>query len=97
MAPLFAGNAIGQASLNGQVGGKPEALLALVRTGLELQGYRERAINTVSGPWGFNLVLDQPASTHVDDTPSGKTAALVLQAAAIGPGKLNLNARFEGL
>lgn len=97
LSPLFAANALGQASLNGQVNGPPEALLALVRTGLELQGYRERAINTVVGPWGFNLVMDPPASTTVDGVPAGKQPALILQSTALGPGKLNLNVRYEGL
>ncbi len=93
LSALFAANALGQTSLNGQLGGSPEALLAQVRTGLAAQGYRERPVNTVVGAWGFNLVLDPPAGTTVD----GKAAALVLQSTALGPGKLNLNVRFEGL
>ena len=97
LAPLFAANAIGQASLNGQVGGTPETLFAKVRSALEQQGYKERTINTVTGAWGFNLVMDPPSGTTVDGTPSGKTAALILQSTALGPGKLNLNVRFEGL
>lgn len=94
---LFAANAIGQTSLNTQLGGTPEGLLNQVRTSLTQQGYRERTVNTVSGPWGFNLVMDPPAGTAVDGTPAGKAAALVLQATLLGPGKLNLNVRFEGL
>ncbi|WP_255111915.1 hypothetical protein [Synechococcus sp. Edmonson 11F2] len=94
---LFAANAVGQISLNGQLGGTPEDLLAKLRTSLSSQGYRERTINTVSGPWGLNLVFDPPAGTSVDGTPDGKTAVLVLQATALGPGKLNLNVRYEGL
>ena len=97
LAPLFAANAIGQTSLNGQVGGTPEALFAKVRGALEQQGYKERTINTVTGAWGFNLVMDPPSGTSVDGTPGGKTAALILQSTALGPGKLNLNVRFEGL
>ncbi len=96
-ASLFAANAIGQTSLNTQLPGQPEALLAKLRTSLGEQGYVERKINTVVGPWGFNLVMDPPAGTKVDGTAEGKAAALVLQAAAIGPGQLNLNVRFEGL
>ncbi|MEB3332126.1 MAG: hypothetical protein VKI83_06510 [Synechococcaceae cyanobacterium] len=96
-ASLFAANAIGQTSLNTQLPGKPEELLAKVKTSLSQQGYSERTINTVSGAWGFNLVMDPPAGTTVDGTPEGKTAALVLQSTAIGPGQLNLNVRFEGL
>ncbi|MCT0224104.1 hypothetical protein [Synechococcus sp. CS-1328] len=94
---LFAANAIGQTSLNTQLGGTPEQLLAKVKSALSQQGYTERTINTVSGAWGFNLVMDPPSGTTVDGTPDGKTAALVLQSTAIGPGKLNLNVRFEGL
>ncbi len=94
---LFTANALGQTSLNTQLGATPEALLAKVRTSLTGQGYRERTINTVTGPWGFNLVLDPPAGTSVDGTPPDRTAALVLQATAIGPGRLNLNVRFEAL
>jgi hypothetical protein len=97
VAPLFAANAVGQTSLNGQLPGTPEALLTKLQTSLTGQGYKERTINSVSGPWGFNLVFDPPAGTTVDGTPSGKTATLVLQATALGPGKLNLNVRFEGI
>ena len=97
LAPLSVANAIGQTSLNGQVGSTPETLFVKVRTALEQQGYKERAINTVTGAWGFNLVMDPPSGTSVDGTSSGKTAALILQSTALGPGKLNLNVRFEGL
>lgn len=96
-ASLFAANAIGQTSLNTQLPGKPEELLAKVKASLAKQGYSERKINTVVGPWGFNLVLDPPSGTKVDGTAEGKAAALVLQATAIGPNQLNLNVRFEGL
>ena len=96
-ARMAAANAIGQTSLNTQLAGTPDALLAKVRASLTAQGYRERQVNTVSGSWGFNLVMDPSADTKVDGTPSGKTAALVLQATALGPGQLNLNVRFEGL
>jgi len=96
-ASLFAANAIGQTSLNTQLPGKPEELLAKVKASLAKQGYSERKVNTVVGPWGFNLVLDPPSGTKVDGTTEGKTAALVLQATAIGPNQLNLNVRFEGL
>lgn len=94
---LFAANAVGQISLNGQLGGTPEELLARLRASLSSQGYSERTTNTVSGPWGLNLVFDPPAGTRVDGTPAGKTAVLVLQATALGPGKLNLNVRYEAL
>jgi len=94
---LFAANAVGQVSLNGQLGGTPDDLLAKLRTSLSSQGYKERTINTVSGAWGLNLVFDPPAGTSVDGTPSGKTAVLVLQATAVGPGRLNLNVRYEAL
>ncbi len=96
-ASLFAANAIGQTSLNTQLPGQPEALLAKVKASLTQQGYVERKVNTTVGAWGFNLVMDPPAGTKVDGTSEGKAAALVLQAAAIGPGQLNLNVRFEGL
>jgi hypothetical protein len=96
-ASLFAANAIGQTSLNTQLPGKPDELLAKVKASLAKQGYSERKVNTVVGPWGFNLVLDPPAGTKVDGTADGKAAALVLQATAIGPNQLNLNVRFEGL
>ena len=96
-ARMAAANAIGQTSLNTQLAGTPDDLLAKVRASLTAQGYRERQVNTVSGSWGFNLVMDPPVETKVDGTPSGKTAALVLQATALGPGQLNLNVRFEGL
>lgn len=97
LANLYAANALGQTSLNGQVAGSPEALLAQVRTSLAIQGYKERTVNTVVGPWGFNLVLDPPETITVDGTPAGKKAALVLQSTSLGPGKLNLNVRYEGL
>lgn len=97
LSSTYAANALGQTSLNGQVGGTPEALLAQVRTNLAIQGYKERTANTVVGTWGFNLVMDPPDGTAVDGTPAGKTAALVLQSTALGPGKLNLNVRYEGL
>ncbi len=96
-ASLFAANAIGQTSLNTQLPGNPDELLAKVKASLAKQGYSERKVNTVVGPWGFNLVLDPPAGTKVDGTADGKAAALVLQATAIGPNQLNLNVRFEGL
>ena len=67
-ASLFAANAIGQTSLNTQLPGNPEELLAKVRASLAKQGYSERKINTVVGPWGFNLVLDPPSGTKVDGT-----------------------------
>ncbi|MCP9800748.1 hypothetical protein [Synechococcus sp. RedBA-s] len=94
---LFAANALGQISLNGQLGGTPEGLLAKLRASLSSQGYRERTVNTVSGPWGLNLVFDPPTGTSVDGTPAGKTSVLVLQATALGPGTLNLNVRYEAL
>ncbi len=96
-APLFAAGAIGQASLNTQLSGTPGPFLEQVKAALGRQGYRERPINTVSGPWGFNLVMDPPAGITIDGTPAGKTAALVLQATVLGPDRLNLNVRFEGL
>jgi hypothetical protein len=97
LTPLFAANAVGQTSLNGQLAGTPEALLEKVKTTLSPQGYKERPVNTVVGAWGFNLVLDPPAGITVDGTPAGKTAALVLQSTLLAPGKLNLNVRFEGI
>ena len=97
LTPLFAANAVGQTSLNGQLAGTPEALLDKVKTTLSAQGYTVRPVNTVVGSWGFNLVLDPPAGTNVDGTPPGKTAALILQSTMLAPGKLNLNVRFEGI
>ncbi|MCP9885806.1 hypothetical protein KBY97_11830 [Synechococcus sp. ATX 2A4] len=96
-ASLFAANAIGQTSRNTQLPGNPEELLARLKASLAQQGYRERKINTVVGAWGFNLVMDPPPGTTVDGTSEGKAAALVLQATAIGPNRINLNVRFEGL
>lgn len=96
-ASLFAANAIGQTRLNTQLPGKPDDLLATVKASLAKQGCSERTVNTVVGPWGFNLVLDPPAGTKVDGTAEGKAAAPVLQATTIGPNQLNLNVRFEGL
>lgn len=96
-AALFAANGLGQASLNTQLSATPEELLAKLKTELSAQGYKERSINTVVGPWGFNLVLEPPGGTSVDGTPAGKTAVLVAQATAIAPGRLNLNLRFEGV
>jgi hypothetical protein len=96
-APLFAANGLGQASLNTQLSATPEELLAKLKTELSAQGYKERSINPVGGPWGFNLVLEPPGGTSVDGTPAGKTAVLVAQATAIAPGRLNLNLRFEGV
>jgi hypothetical protein len=94
---LFAASALGQTSLNWQLGATPEDLLGRLRTSLSAQGYSERTVNTVSGAWGFNLVMIPPPDTTVDGTPAGKTAALVLQATVLGPGRLNLNVRFEAL
>ncbi len=96
-ASLFAANAIGQTSLNTQLPGNPEELLTKLKASLAQQGYSERKINTVVGAWGFNLVMDPPSGTTVDGTSEGKAAALVLQATAIGPNRINLNVRFEGL
>jgi hypothetical protein len=96
-ASLFAANAIGQTSLNTQLPGNPEELFTKLKASLAQQGYSERKINTVVGAWGFNLVMDPPSGTTVDGTSEGKAAALVLQATAIGPNRINLNVRFEGL
>ncbi len=94
-APLFAANGLGQASLNTQLSASPEELLTKLKTELSAQGYKERQINTVVGAWGFNLVMEPPGGTSVDGTPADKFALLVAQAAAIAPGRLNLNLRFE--
>jgi hypothetical protein len=94
-APLFAANGLGQTSLNTQLSASPEDLLTKLKTELTAQGYKERQINTVVGAWGFNLVMEPPGGTSVDGTPADKVALLVAQAAAIAPGRLNLNLRFE--
>ena len=94
-APLFAANGLGQTSLNTQLSASPEDLLTKLKTELTAQGYKERQINTVVGAWGFHLVMEPPGGTSVDGTPADKVALLVAQAAAIAPGRLNLNLRFE--
>jgi hypothetical protein len=94
-APLFAANGLGQTSLNTQLSATPDDLLTKLKANLTAQGYKERSINTVVGPWGFNLVMEPPAGVNVDGTPADKVALLVTQATAIAPGKLNLNLRFE--
>lgn len=97
LSPLFLANAIGQTGLNGQIDSKPDKLLNQLRDTLTKLGYQERTINTVVGQWGFNLVMQVPDNVTVDGTPSGKIAALVLQATAIAPGRLNLNVRFDAI
>ncbi len=85
----------GNRIFNTQLSASPEELLTKLKTELSAQGYKERQINTVVGAWGFNLVMEPPGGTSVDGTPADKVALLVAQAAAIAPGRLNLNLRFE--
>ncbi|QFZ91405.2 hypothetical protein [Synechococcus elongatus] len=93
---MFAANAYQQQSINFQAKPqKPAAVLAFYRQALSQKGYRERTINTVSGDWGFNLVLDLPSSLQLAAKAPEKTVVLVVQGTALGPDTLNVNARFE--
>jgi len=97
LAPLFTANAIGQAGLNGQRKGSPQALLDLLKASLSKAGYAEQPIRTTIGAWGFSATWAPPTGTSVDGTPNGQQAVLVTQATALAPDKLNLNLRFEGV
>ena len=97
LAPLFTANAIGQAGLNGQLNGTPSAVFETVKAALTKAGYREQPIRTTIGAWGFSATWAPPTEVTVDGTASEKSAVLVTQAAALGPERLNLNIRFEGL
>jgi len=85
LATLFTANAIGQTGLNGQLKGTPQGLLDQLRASLSKAGYAEQPIRTTIGAWGFSATWAPPA---------GKS---VTQATALGPDKLNLNIRFEGI
>lgn len=97
LAPLFTGNAIGQAGLNGQVKGTPASVFSQVKQALTQAGYQEQPIRTTQGGWGFSATWAPPAGVAVDGTASGKTAVLVTQGTALGPDLVNLNVRFEGI
>ena len=97
LAPLFTANAIGQAGLNGQIAGGPSELLEQLRQSLTKAGYAEQPIRTTIGAWGFSATWAPPSGVTVDGTPQGQQAVLVTQATALGPGKLNLNLRFEAV
>lgn len=97
LSPLFTANAIGQAGLNGQRKGTPQALLDLLRGSLSKAGYAEQPIRTTIGAWGFSVTWAPPAGISVDGTPGGQQAVLVTQATALAPDKLNLNIRFEAV
>ena len=97
LTQLFTANAIGQAGLNGQRKGSPQALLDQLRGSLSKAGYAEQPIRTTIGAWGFSATWAPPASTSVDGTPGGQQAVLVTQATALAPDKLNLNIRFEAV
>lgn len=97
LSTLFLGNAVGQTGLNGQLSGTPEALLLKLKDALSKAGYSEQPIRTTVGAWGFSATWAPPAGITVDGTPAGKTAVLVTQATALGPNRLNLNVRFEGI
>jgi len=97
LAPLFTANAIGQAGLNGQLPGTPNELLDQLRLALTKAGYVEQPIRTTMGTWGFSATWAPPSGVVVDGTPQGQQAVLVTQATALGPGKLNLNLRFEAV
>ena len=97
LAPLFMANAIGQTGLNGQLNGTAETLFPIVKSALTKAGYSEQPIRTTIGPWGFSATWAPPIGVSVDGTASQKTAVLVTQATALGPERVNLNVRFEGL
>ncbi|WP_244281943.1 hypothetical protein [Synechococcus sp. UW140] len=97
LSPLFSGNAIGQAGLNGQLQGTPDSVFSVVKQALVKAGYSEQPIRTTKAGWGFSATWAVPAGISVDATPSGKTAVLVTQATALGPDRVNLNIRFEGI
>ena len=44
--------------------------------------------------WVFNLEMDTPKAISVDASPGDKRAVVVLQSAAIRPGKLSLNVSY---
>ncbi|KGG32792.1 hypothetical protein [Prochlorococcus sp. MIT 0701] len=97
LASLFTANAIGQTGLNGQLNGTPATLFPIVKSALTKAGYSEQPIRTTIGPWGFSATWAPPSGVSVDGTASQKTAVLVTQATALGPERVNLNVRFEGL
>lgn len=97
LSPLFTANALGQAGLNGQRKGSPQALLDLLRGALGKAGYAEQPIRTTIGAWGFSVTWAPPADISVDGTSVGQQAVLVTQATALAPDKLNLNIRFEAV
>ena len=97
LAPLFMANAIGQTGLNGQLNGTAETLFPIVKSALTKAGYSEQPIRTTIGPWGFSATWAPPTGVSVDGTASQKTAVLVTQATALGPERVNLNVRFDGL
>ena len=94
---MFMANAIGQTGLNGQRDTTPEKLLNQLRQSLEKAGYSEQPIRTTIGAWGFSATWATPDGGEIDGTSSGQEAVLVTQATEIGPQKVNLNIRFDGV
>ena len=97
LSPIFLASAIGQTGLNGQRDTTPEKLLNQLRQSLEKAGYSEQPIRTTVGAWGFSATWATPDGVEIDGTNSGQEAVLVTQAAAIAPGRVNLNIRFDGV
>ena len=97
LTPLFTGNAIAQAGLNGQRKGTPSTVFAQVKQALIQAGYSEQPIRTTIGAWGFSATWAPPPGVTVDGTAAGKTAVLVTQGTGLGPELVNLNVRFEGI
>ena len=97
LAPLFTANALGQAGLNGQIQGTPMSVFGALKQSLTKAGYQEQPIRTTQGSWGFSATWALPDGVQVDGAAPGKTAVLVTQATALGPDRVNLNIRFEGI
>jgi hypothetical protein len=90
---MFSANAYDQQGLNFQYKAKPDAAATFYQTQLAGKGYTERQVNTVKGPWGFNLVFDTAIPLAAKN--AGKKVVLVVQGTAISADTMNINARFE--
>lgn len=84
------GQALGRQSLVYHVSLRPEQALQFLQETLGQQGYRERSINTLSGPWGFYAVFDLPSTPP--PATSGQTVVLVYRGTVTTPGNLLIQA-----
>ncbi|MEN9206901.1 MAG: hypothetical protein Q6L50_05725 [Gloeomargarita sp. GMQP_bins_120] len=86
------GQALGRQSLVYHVSLQPEQALQFLQETLGQQGYRERSINTLSGPWGFYAVFDLPPTTPLVTSTPGQTVILVYRGTVTTPGNLLIQA-----